>query len=206
MAYSPDLGYARVDPEVAAICDRAAARFSEAGAIVERVQLDWRDPYDFWSVIFFGAAAALLEKKLATQGDLLDPGLRRVVKDGLQLRGVDFVNALGARHDFWERARRVYERFDLLLCPTLPVPAFVVGQDDADPIDGEALGPLLWTRFTYPFNLTGQPVASVPAGWTQSGLPVGLQIIGNRHTDLLVLQASRAWEQIQPWNDKWPRL
>lgn len=206
VAYSPNLGYARVEPEVAAICQRAAERFAEAGAIVEPVQFDWRDPYDAWSVFFFGTAAAALEKKLPTQGELLDPGLRRVVDTGLKLRGVDFANALAARHDFWERVRRIYERFDLLLCPTLPVPPFAVGQDDADPIDGEKLGPLQWTRFTYPFNLTGQPAASVPAGWTKSGLPVGLQIIGNRFADLLVLQAARAWEQIQPWSDRRPKL
>ena len=206
IAYSPNLGYARVDPEVAEICQRAVARFVEAGAIVETVQLDWKDPYDTWSVFFFGTAAAALEKKLATQGDLLDPGLRRVVDKGLQLRGVDFANALGARHEFWERVRRTYESFDLLVCPTLPVPPFSVGQDDANPIDGIVHGPLQWTQFTYPFNLTGQPAGSVPAGSTHSGLPVGLQIIGNRHADLLVLQASRAWEQIQPWNDQRPTL
>ncbi|TXT38245.1 MAG: aspartyl-tRNA(Asn)/glutamyl-tRNA (Gln) amidotransferase subunit A [Planctomycetota bacterium] len=208
IAYSSNFGYARVEPEVAAICQRAAQRFAEAGAIVEEVKLDWRDPYDTWSVFFFGTAAASLEKKLPTQGELLDPGLRRVVEQGLKLRGVDFANALGARHDFWEKVRRVYERFDLLLCPTLPVPPFKVGQDDADPLDGETepLGPLQWTRFTYPFNLTGQPAASVPAGWTKSGLPIGLQLIGNRFADLLVLQAARAWEQIQPWSDRRPVL
>ena len=206
IAYSPNLGYAKVAPDVAAICQRAAERFTEAGAIVEQVSLDWPDPYDAWSVFFFGTAAGSLEKKLPTQGDLLDPGLRQVVEKGRQLRGVDFANALAARHEFWERVRRLYERFDLLLCPTLPVLPFAVGQDDADPIDEEVLGPLQWTRFTYPFNLTGQPAASVPAGWTKSGLPVGLQIIGNRHADLLVLQASRTWEQIQFWNDKWPTL
>lgn len=206
IAFSPNLGYARVDPEVAAVCQRAAERFAEAGAIVEQVQLDWRDPYDVWSVFFFGTAAASLEKKLPTHGELLDPGLRRVVEAGLKLRGVDFANAFAARHGFWEQVRRVYDRFDLLLCPTLPVPPFAVGQDDADPIDGEKLGPLQWTRFTYPFNLTGQPAASVPAGWTKFGLPVGLQILGNRFADLLVLQAARAWEQIQPWRDRRPKL
>jgi aspartyl-tRNA(Asn)/glutamyl-tRNA(Gln) amidotransferase subunit A len=206
IAYSPNLGYAQVDPEVLAICDRSAARFAEAGAIVERVQLDWRDSYDVWSVFFYGAAAATLEKALESQGDLLDPGLRQAVEKGLRLRGTDFANALAARHDFWERVRRHYEHFDLVLCPTLPVPPFAVGQDDANPIGGQVLGPVQWTQFTYPFNLTGQPAASVPAGWTQSGLPVGLQIIGNRHADLVVLQASRAWEQIQPWSSKWPKI
>lgn len=208
IAYSPNFGYAHVEPEVATICQRAAERFAEAGAHVEHVQLDWRDPYDTWSVFFFGTAAASLEKKLPTHGDLLDPGLRRVAEAGLKLRGVDFANALAARHDFWEQVRRVYDRFDLLLSPTLAVPPFKVGQDDADPLDGETekLGPLQWTRFTYPFNLTGQPAASVPAGWTKSGLPVGLQIIGNRFADLLVLQAARAFEQVQPWRNLWPRL
>jgi aspartyl-tRNA(Asn)/glutamyl-tRNA(Gln) amidotransferase subunit A len=204
IAYCPDLGYARVDPEVATICQRAAERFAETGAHVEPVKLDWRDPYEAWSVFFFGTAAATLEKKLADQGDLLDPGLRRVVEQGLKLRGVEFANAHAARHEFWEQARRVYEKYDLLLSPTLAVPPFAVGQDDADRLGGERLGPLQWTRFTYPFNLTGQPVASVPAGWTKSGLPVGLQIIGDRYADLLVLQAARAWEQVRPWNDKRP--
>jgi aspartyl-tRNA(Asn)/glutamyl-tRNA(Gln) amidotransferase subunit A len=206
IAFSPNLDYARVEPEVAALCLRAAERFAETGAHVEQVQLDWRDPYDAWSVFFFGTTAASLQKKLAAQGDLLDPGLRRVAEQGLKLHGIDFANALAARHDFWEQVRRLYERFELLLCPTLAVPPFAVGQDDADPLDGERLGPLQWTRFTYPFNLTGQPAASVPAGWTKSGLPVGLQIIGDRHADLLVLQAARAWEQVQPWNDQRPIL
>ncbi len=206
IAYSPNFGYARVDPEVATICQQATRRFTEAGAVVEEVSLDWLDPYPAWSVFFFGTAAASVEKKLATQGDLLDPGLRAVVEKGLKLTGVDFANALAARHEFWEQVRPVYDKFDLLLSPTLPVPPFAVRQDDALPLAGEPLGPLQWTRFTYPFNLTGQPAASIPAGWTKAGLPVGLQIIGNRYADLLVLQAARAGEQVQPWIQKRPEL
>lgn len=206
IAYSSDFGYARVAPEVAAICRRAAERFAESGAQVEQIPLDWRDPYETWSVFFFGTAAAAMEQNLATQGDQLDPGYRRVVEQGLKLRGGDFANALAARHEFWDRVRRVYEKFDLLLSPTLAVPPFAIGQDDADPLGGESLGPLQWTRFTYPFNLTGQPAASVPAGWTKAGLPIGLQIVGDRHADLLVLQAARAWELVQPWNNKRPAI
>jgi len=204
IAWSPNFGYARVEPEVAAIVQQAVSRFAEAGAIVEEVQLDWPDPYDIWSVFFFGTAAASVEKKLESQGDLLDPGFRKVVERGMKLRGVDFGNALAGRHAFWDQARRVYERYDLLISPTLAVAPFAVGQDDANPIAGEVLEPLQWTRFTYPFNLTGQPVASVPAGWTKSGLPVGMQIIGDRFADLQVLQAARAWERIQPWADRKP--
>lgn len=206
IAYSADFGYAPVDPEVAAICQAAAKKLAESGAKVDVVMLDWGDCYDAWSVFFFGTAAAQLEAKLESQGDLLDPGLRRVVEEGRKLRGVDFGKALAARHEFWERVRKTYEKYDLVLSPTLAVPPFAVGQDDADPIDGQKLGPLQWTRFTYPFNLTGQPAASVPAGWTKSGLPIGLQIVGDRFDDMLVLQAARAWEQIQPWSDKQPLL
>lgn len=206
IAYSPNLGYARVDPEVAAVCRQTALRLAEAGAVVEEVQLNWRDPYAAWSVFFFGTAAAAVEKKLDAQGDLLDPGLKRVAEQGLKLTGVEFANALAARHEFWEQIRPTYDKFDLVVCPTLPVPPFAVGQDDADPLEGEQLGPLQWTRFTYPFNLTGQPAASVPAGWTKSGLPVGLQLIGNRYADLLVLQAARTCEQLQPWQHQRPKL
>lgn len=204
IAYSADFGYAKVDPEVAGIVRKAALRLAEAGASVEEVKLDWRDPYECWSTFFFGTAAASMEAKLATQGELLDPGFRKVVERGLKLRGVDFGNALAAKHEFWEQARRVYEKFDLLISPTLPVAPFAVGQDDADPIAGEVLGPLQWTQFTYPFNVTGQPVASAPAGWTTSGLPVGLQIIGDRYNDALVLQAAKAFESVQPWSEKRP--
>lgn len=206
IAYCPDLGYAKVEPEVAAICQGAAQRLSAAGAHVEEIQLDWQDPYHAWSVFFFGTAAASVEQKLSTHGELLDPGFRKVVDRGLQLRGVDFANALAGRHEFWERVRQVYATYDLLVSPTLAVPPFAVGQDDADPLNGRKLDPLQWTQFTYPFNLTGQPAASVPAGWTKAGLPVGLQIIGDRYADLLVLQASRAFEQIQPWADRRPEV
>lgn len=206
VAYSPNFGYAKVEPEVAAICQQAAKKFAETGAHVEEVKLDWFDPYHAWKIFFFGTAAGPLESKLAMQGDLLDPGLRALIEQGLKLRGVDFSNALAGRHEFWERIRTTFEQYDLVLSPTLAVPPFAVGKDDADPLDGQNLGPLQWTQFTYPFNLTGQPAASVPAGWTKSGLPIGLQIVGNRYDDLGVLQAARAWEQVAPWQDRRPAL
>jgi aspartyl-tRNA(Asn)/glutamyl-tRNA(Gln) amidotransferase subunit A len=205
IGYTPDFGYAEVEPETASICRRAAERFAESGAHVEEVSLDWRDPYEEWRILFYGTVASMIESKLPTHAELLDPGLKRVVEQGLELRGVDVARALAARHEFWERVRRFYERFDLLISPTLSVAPFAVGQNDAA-IDDLPPVPLRWTRFTYPFNMTGQPAISVPAGWTESGLPVGLQIVGDRFGDLLVLQASRAWEQIQPWADKRPRM
>lgn len=206
IAYSPNFGYASVDQEVAEICQQAARQFVDLGAHVETVDFSWPDPYPIWSTFFFGTAAAAVQAQFATQNELLDPGFKRVVEQGLSLKGVDFANALTGRHSFWEKVRSIYDRFDLVLSPTLTVPPFPVGQDDGPPVDGKVWGPLQWTQFTYPFNLTGQPVASVPAGWTREGLPIGIQIIGNRHADRLVLQAAWSWEQLKPWVHLRPKL
>jgi aspartyl-tRNA(Asn)/glutamyl-tRNA(Gln) amidotransferase subunit A len=204
IAYSPDLGFATVDPEVARLCEQSAMRFSETGAVVEQVELDWSDPYECWRVFFYGASAARLGRIVEEQGHLLDPGLRACVEDALKLRGLDYSDALTQRNEFWHRVRQVFESFDLLITPTLPVPPFAVGQDNADPFPGQQQGELQWTQFTYPFNLTGQPATSVPCGWTAAKLPVGLQIVGRRFDDALVLRAARAFEQVQPWRDRWP--
>jgi aspartyl-tRNA(Asn)/glutamyl-tRNA(Gln) amidotransferase subunit A len=206
VAWSPDLGYATVDPEVARLCEQSALRLAEAGANVERIDLDWADPYDSWRVFFYGATAARLGRIVGEQGHQLDPGLRACVEDAVQLTGLDYSDALTRRNEFWHQVRRVYESFDLLVTPTLPVPPFSVGQNNADLFAGQNFGELQWVQFTYPFNLTGQPACSVPAGWTESGLPVGLQIVGRRFDDALVLRAARAFEQIQPWHDHWPDL
>jgi aspartyl-tRNA(Asn)/glutamyl-tRNA(Gln) amidotransferase subunit A len=206
LAYSAEMGYATVDPEVARLCEQAAMRLSEAGATVEQVDLDWQDPYECWRVFFYGGSAARLGRVYKEQGHLLDPGLLPCVEQAVQLSGLDYSDALQARDEFWHQVRRVYETFDLLITPTLAVPPFAVNQDNADPFPGEQLGDLQWTRFTYPINLTGQPAISVPAGWTESDLPVGLQIIGNRFDDRRVLRAARALELIQPWADRWPQL
>src|SRR5204863_2530148 len=98
------------------------------------------------------------------------------------------------------------ERFDLLLTPTAAVAPF--GADSRPPrdIDGEATSVLGWMPFTYPFNLTGQPAVSVPAGFTADGLPVGLQIVGRRHADRAVLAAAAAYETARPWSARRPAL
>jgi aspartyl-tRNA(Asn)/glutamyl-tRNA(Gln) amidotransferase subunit A len=100
--------------------------------------------------------------------------------------------------------RAFLERFDLLLTPTVAVPPFAAGGSLPREVDGERVTPLGWMPFTYPFNLTGQPAASVPAGMTADGLPVGLQIVGQRLADRTVLAASAAFEALRPWSDRRP--
>ena len=206
IAWSPDLGYAHVTLEVARVCAAAVEKFRSAGATIEQTEITWGDPYDCWSIFFFGAGTTTLKDKLATHGHLLDPGMRKASEEGLKLTAVDYVNGLLQRNEFWQKVRLLYDKYDLLLTPTLAYPPFPVGQDDATPLPGQKLGPLQWTQFTYPFNLTGQPAASVPCGWTKDELPIGLQIIGKRFDDVTVLRAARAWEQIQPWADRRPNV
>jgi aspartyl-tRNA(Asn)/glutamyl-tRNA(Gln) amidotransferase subunit A len=97
-----------------------------------------------------------------------------------------------------------HERYDLLLTPTMPLPAFEVGREV--PAGSAARRWTSWTPFTYPFNMTQQPAASVPCGWTSKGLPVGLQVVGPRFADALVLAACAAFEQARPWRDQRPPL
>jgi aspartyl-tRNA(Asn)/glutamyl-tRNA(Gln) amidotransferase subunit A len=92
-----------------------------------------------------------------------------------------------------------FERFDLLLTPTLPVTAFAAGLDQPGTVAGRPTEYLSWTAFTYPFNVSGQPAASVPCGMVD-GLPVGLQIVGRHGADALVLRAARAFERLHPWS------
>ena len=97
------------------------------------------------------------------------------------------------------------ERYDLLLTPTLPITAFAAGADRPEPAPGADGDYLDWTPFTYPFNLTGQPGATVPCGFVD-GLPVGLQIVGRWHDDVTVLRAAAAFEELAPWSDRRPEL
>ena len=206
IAVSADLGYATLHPDVAAQFEAGANDFAETEATVERVEPGWSDPYESWKVFFYGAAASRLGRGLEDHGELLDPGLRAAVEEAVQLTGLECSDALIARDEFWQSVRTLFESFDLLVTPTLAVPPFPVGQDNAEPLTDQPQGELQWTQFTYPFNLTGQPAVSVPCGWTDEGLPIGLQIIGRRFDDALVLRAARAFEIARPWHDRWPAL
>ncbi len=206
IAWSPDLGYATVDPEVADLTAQAAQVFETCGAHVQTMQLDLEDPIGIFTNLWLGGLWTALGPDLEEWKDRTDPGLVAFMMQGEQIDMTDYVDATFRRTHYWHTIQPIFETYDILLTPTLAVPAFETGIET--PLDTPDTGvPWTdWTPFTYPFNLTGQPAATVPCGWTADGLPVGLQIIGRRYDDATVLRASAAFEGGRPWQDRKPPI
>ena len=206
VAWSADLGFAdAVDPEVRAICAKAVKAFRELGCRVEEVSPRWPSPRDPWETIFCGGIATRLASSLDRRAEI-DAGLYRIIEDGLKHPPTRYVQAWFDRLAWWEHPRRFFETYDLLLTPTIACPPFRVGLDNPAEIAGTPVSAYAWIPFTFPFNMTGQPAASVPAGFTADGLPVGLQIVGRRFDDAGVLRASAAFERARPWAQHRPPL
>jgi aspartyl-tRNA(Asn)/glutamyl-tRNA(Gln) amidotransferase subunit A len=204
VAWTPDLGYARVDPVVLELCGDAAAEFETLGCHVEVVNPGWENPEDAFATLIAAQFYAAWSDELPAAEAKLDPTLVKLVRKGGTVSARDYVKALGRVRAYWQDVRTFLERFDLLLTPTTAVAPFAAGTWTLRDIDGERVSPLGWMPFTYPFNLTGQPAASVPAGFTADGLPVGLQIVGRRHADRMVLAACAAFEAARPWSVRRP--
>jgi aspartyl-tRNA(Asn)/glutamyl-tRNA(Gln) amidotransferase subunit A len=204
VAWSANLGYAQVDPEVRAITERAARRFEELGADVEEADPGWPDPWELFHTLFYALVGGTVDSLLPQWRGKLDPGLERIAEAGRQVTAFDIARAQKIRGEMQMTGARFFERFDLLLTPTMTLPPFPVGIDFPPEVGGQPVTGMQWTAFTFPFNLTGDPAASVPAGWTGDDLPIGLQIIAPRWHDERVLRASAAFEALQPWADRKP--
>jgi len=206
VAFSPDLGGFPVDADVASAVKQAVRAFEELGAIVEEVKPGFVDSHDLIRCLWSAHEAGNYAPYLSEWRDRMDPGLVACIEDGLQYSLVDYVEARGQKLAYWDSVRPLFEKFDLLLTPTLSVAAFPVGRLNPEHWPQHAWDWIGWASFSYPFNFTGQPAASVPAGFTPAGLPVGLQIVGRRFADLTVLQASAAFEAARPWAERRPPL
>ena len=193
IAFSPDLGYVGNDPEVDAAVRAAAAVLDDAGARLEEADPGFDDPVDAFEALWSAGAARVVRSYGSGAIDRVDPGLRRAVERGDDVRTADYVDAAARRADLGALMGRFHETYDLLITPTLPITAFAKGRDV--PEGWSSPDWTSWTPYTYPFNLTQQPAASVPCGLTRTGLPIGLQIVGPRHADALVLRAARAYER-----------
>ena len=197
IAFSPTLGGHRVDPEIAALVAAAAQKFTELGAVVEDAEPPLPDCARPFQIHWYAGAANLLRRFNEAQRALMDTGLREIAEEGAGYSLSQYLDAVSAREAIGVTMCRFHEDYDLLLTPSLPLPAFEAGLEQP-PESGDERW-VDWTPFSYPFNLTQQPAASVPCGLTKAGLPAGLQIVGARYADALVLRAAAAFEAAAPF-------
>jgi aspartyl-tRNA(Asn)/glutamyl-tRNA(Gln) amidotransferase subunit A len=206
IAFAPTLGDAKVDSEVADIVKRAVETFVELGADVVEAAPELGDVARIGRTHWWAGATRVVGSIPPERRALADPGLLRIAERGSAFTLADYLGAVEARGALGAAAKQFHARYPILLTPTLPIPAFQAGQL-APPQYGDVDGDwTVWAPFSYPFNLTQQPAASVPCGFTRDGLPIGLQIVGPMHDDRLVLRVARAFEQARPWQASYARL
>ncbi|GHD58640.1 amidase [Thalassobaculum fulvum] len=196
IAFCPTLGNSWVDPEVAALVKAAAEAFVALGAIVEEIDSPLADSHETFRKHWYTGAANLFTGFSAEQKALIDPGLQQIAAEGAEIGLLDYFAAVKEREAMGTAMNLFHEKYDVLLTPTLPQPAFEAGHEVPP---GSTLKRWTeWTPYSYPFNLTQQPAASIPCGLTKAGLPVGLHIVGPKHRDDMVLTASAAYETVRP--------
>jgi len=198
VAWSPTLGYAKPAREIVAITEQAVSVFESLGCRVEQVDrvMD-ADPADLWTSEFYAGIGTRLKKQYRDSPELLDPALRDVLERALSQTFDAYYGNVVTRYAFRESIRRFFERYDLLMTPQTPLAAFDVGIDV--PPELPDCNMVSWLYYTYPFNLTGQPAASVPVGFTVDNLPVGLQIVAKTNREVDIFSAAAAFEQARPW-------
>ena len=203
IAFSSRLGYVqKVLPEVEALVATAAKRFEELGAHVEQVDPGLDDPSEIFQTLWWAGAGFLLGDLPPEKKAQLDPGLRHMAEEGKAISLRKYLDATAARGVYGSKMRQFMEGFDFLLTPAVATTAFDVGR--LSPLDDDGKAWMAWTPFSFPFNLSQQPAASINCGFSSDGLPVGLQIVGRMFDDAGVLAASAAYEAAHPLYEKAP--
>lgn len=196
IAFSPTMGGHHVEPDVAAKVAEAVKRFEELGATVEEADPGLQACGATFEVLWFSGAAKVFHGLTPAQQELVDPGFRRIAEIGSRYTLFNYLDAQKHREQLMGKMQAFHETYDLLLTPSLPLTAFGAGLEFPSRHGEHAW--IDWTPFSYPFNLTQQPACSIPCGFADDGLPVGLQIVGRRYDDRTVLRAARAFESVMP--------
>jgi len=205
LAWSKTLGYANPDPEVITILEKSVKLFESLGCeIVEIDSIFESDPIELWMSEFYAGVGVRLKNTLRDKRELLDPAVAHVLDNALSQTSEEYYSNVFKRYDFREKVRLFFEDYDLLLSPATPCAAFDVGLNMPPNLTDRNI--VSWVYYTYPFNLTGQPAASIPAGFTKAGLPVGLQLVSKINSEVDIFRAASAFEAAQPWIDSYPKI
>jgi Asp-tRNA(Asn)/Glu-tRNA(Gln) amidotransferase A subunit family amidase len=208
LALDVDLGCYAVDPEVEAATRAAAAALADAGAAVEEADVGWgREVADAWVAHWGVYLAAIFGDKLEEFRDRMDPGVVALMEAGIAMSAVEFKRLEFVRTEQWKRLRPILDRFDALLCPTMSQTARPVDEDDFVWYEDRGDGLYHGLDLTSQFNFVSQcPALSVPSGWNEEGLPIGLQIVARRYRDDVTLRLGAALERVRPWAERRPPM
>ena len=199
IAWSPDFGYASIDPEVHEVVESAARSFQDLGCLVDEIELKLDAPFDAFWELFCSISSARYPNVLDQHSEELTDYGRETFERGARSTGADFARSLGRVDLLKAQFAEVYERYDLILTPTLAVTAFPHGKPPGE-IGGHQVH-CFWGYLphTYPINMIGYPAASIPCGFSAERLPIGLHIVGRKGDEATVIAASAAFEEAQPW-------
>lgn len=207
VGYSLDLAVVPVEAEVAQLCAEALATFESLGAEVTELDLDFSDSIKPYGLINAYMRAALINHVYPDRKDDMDPLMALRAELARAATATDVGLAEMAQSKIYQRIRELFEQYDVIITPTTPVPSFPLGIDYPSEINGVPINsPFEQLGLTSLFNMTGHPAISVPAGWTATDLPVGLQIVGPWRDDERVLKVAAAYEQARPWAHRWPTI
>ncbi len=203
IAFSSDLGYAVVDPEVEEIVRSAVFKMERFGEVEEvNIRVPSLEMELVTKVVL--EVTTMMGEKLEEWKKVAYPPYLGFMALAESLSYKDYIRIEERKMELWRSLKTIFNEYDFLVTPTVAVPPFKLGDIGVSEIDGKAVTPLAWMPFTYPFNFTSQPAASLPAGFTKDGLPVGMQIVGKHFKDADVLRVSKAYQDINPWQDKKP--
>jgi aspartyl-tRNA(Asn)/glutamyl-tRNA(Gln) amidotransferase subunit A len=198
IAFSPDLGYATVDPEVEEIVRRAAFKLEKFGTVEEvKVRLPCLENELRVKVTL--EFVTFISEKLEEWKKVAYPPFLGFLRFAKGLTYKDYIKIEAKKQELWRAVKIIFDKYDFLVTPTTAVKPFDIGRTAPKEVAGRPATPLAWMPFTYPFNFTGQPAASLPAGLSKEGLPIGMQIVGRKFDDVGVLKLSKAFQEVSPW-------
>jgi len=207
IGYSLDLGYAKViDTEVEKSVIDSVHKFENFGWSVEKLKMKMRKPEMSFYTLYTSDFYYDLKPKFKEWRDEIDPELVRMAEGSMGYSANEVMRALDQREKIYGIISQIFQTYDILITPTTAIPAFGLGMMFPPKINEKNVSPTGWQAFSFPFNLTGHPAASIPCGRSSEGLPIGMQIVGNRFEELKILQVSKAFEEIAPWQDIRPKF
>ncbi|MCC3860252.1 amidase [Pseudemcibacter aquimaris] len=196
IAYLETMNGQPVDEEVASVVSDAVNKFEKLGAVVDRINPDLPDSRDIFRMHWYAGASRTLRTLSEDQKKKVDPALVEIAEEGDAFTLAEYQNAMSERENYKVLIDEIFEKYDLIITPTLPITAFDAGIEfpETGPENDEYKRWTDWTQFTYPFNLTGHPAGSVPCGLSSDNMPISMQIVGPEMSDGRVLRAMRSFE------------